>query len=354
MRVSRPTIHVVAFGVLAAGAFTLGALRARAISAADITAVAVVDGARITGEDVEVRVAELMPSASYHGNLSVDRLLGLRRAALDELVLDELIYREALIKGKAAPADLVDAELTLVKGRFDSAKEFAAALHENGLSEDEFRDRIAKKVTIREARAAHARQTVTDADVADYYRQNSARFQRPEQAHLVEILVRADPADAASAETAERTARAVFDRISRGEDFGAVARASSQDEYRVKDGDMGFVHRGRLDETFDAAVFDASVGRLSMARSLYGYQVFKVLERRQPTQLSLEEARPLIVEGLGRQRREEALRAWHERLRTGADIEIRDRVLRGARPAVLQTPVSLQGRLRAIPKGEGQ
>lgn len=354
MRLSRPTINVAAFGMLAAGTFALGALRARALSAADVTAVAFVNGARITGDEVEVRVAELMPSASYHGSLSADRLLGLRRAALDDLVLDELIHREALIKGQSAPADHVDADLTLVKGRFDSEKDFAAALRENGLSEDEFRDRIAKKVTIREARAEHARQAVTDADVEAFYGRNSARFQRPEQVHLVEILVRAEPGDAASARTADRTARALFNRISRGEDFGAVARASSQDEYRVKDGDMGFVHRGRLDETFDKAVFEAPVGRLCIVRTLYGYQVFEVLERRPPTQLSLDEARPIIVEGLGRQRRDEAIHAWHERLRAGADIDIRDRVLRSARPAALPTPIALSDRMRAVPKGAGQ
>lgn len=354
MRLPRSVIKVAVFAVLVAGAFVFGALRARAVNRVEPLAVAVVNGTAIRGDDLEIRLAEILPTASYHGRVAPDRLLALRRAALDELVLDELIYREAVALGRTAASQQVDADLAAAKARFGDVREFAAALDQSRLTEDEFRGRLAKAIAVRVSRAEHARQVVTEADIEAYYRVNAAKFQRPEQVHLLEILVRADPADAASARKAERAARRLFARVAGGESFGAVARAHSDDEYRVKDGDMGLVHRGRLDEAFDATVFQAPVGRLSIARSLYGYQVFKVLERRPSAQLSLAEARPIIAASLERQRRDQAERAWHRALLAAARVEITDPALRAASPADLAAPIAIASRLRAASRREGQ
>ncbi len=296
-------------------------------------AVAFVNGSPIASDDLELRLQQLLPIASYHGHVEPDRLLSLRRAALDDLILDELIYREAAAAGRRAPRGAVDAELATVEARFDDPRQFAAALEENGFSEETFRERLARDVLVRDVRAEHARQVVTDAEIASYYNENAAKFMRPESVHLLEVLFRTDPAEPSSFATAERKARAALGRLRRGAEFGALARACSEDEYRVKDGDMGLVHRGRLDAEFEKAVFAATPGRFEIARSLYGFEVFKVLERQAPVQLSLDEARRIIAEGLERRRQEEGERAWHARLLASARIEIRDAALRDARPA---------------------
>jgi parvulin-like peptidyl-prolyl isomerase len=295
--------------------------------------VALVNGAPISDDELGVRLGELLPLTSYHGRVDPARLLSLRRAALDELVLDELIYREATDAGKRPSSAAVDAELADVKARFADEGEFANALAENRLTEAAFRARLARAIVIREARAAHERQTITEADVVAYYRANGQMFERPESVHLLEILVRRDPANPRSAQAAERRARATLARLERGEPFDRLARELSDDEYRVKDGDMGFVHRGRLDSTFEQAVFAAPIGRFEIAESLYGFEVFEVLERKPAEQLTLDEARRIIAERLERLRREQAVRAWHATLLAGARIDIRDHALRDARPA---------------------
>ncbi|MGE5359208.1 MAG: peptidylprolyl isomerase [Bacteroidales bacterium] len=313
-------------------------------------AVALVNGTPIDDEALAVRLQELLPLASYHGNVEPGRLLALRRAALDDLVFDELIYREAVADGRSAPAGAVDAQLADVKARFDDLEQYAAALAESGLTEAAFRERLARTVIVREARAEHARQTITEADISAYYEANQRMFERPERVHLLEILVRRDPSDPASRTAAEKKARNLLAQLHRGAAFDRLARTASEDEYRVKDGDMGFVHRGRLDATFEAAVFAAAPGRFEIAESLYGFQVFKVVERRGAEQLSLREARPIIAERLERLRREEALRAWHAKLIAGARIDIRDGALRGARPAEVASPWTTGpgGRMRPV------
>jgi hypothetical protein len=125
------------------------------------------------------------------------------------------------------------------RARFESAGAFAAALRENGLDEAGFRNRLGRAVLIREARDARSRPEVTEADLVAYYRDNGPKFQRPEQVRLRQILFRVDPADPASSGPAESKARMALERLRRGEPFGQLARRSN--EYRVKDGDMGFV-----------------------------------------------------------------------------------------------------------------
>ncbi len=170
-------------------------------------AVAFVNGTAIFSEDLDLRLSQILPLASFHGNLPPDRLLSLKRAALDELVLDELIYREAAAAGRRPSPAAVDAEVSSARARFDSDEAFAAALRENGLDEAAFRERLGRAVLVREARDARSRPEITEADLAAYYRDNGAKFQRPEQVSLRQILYRVDPADPATAGPAEAKAR---------------------------------------------------------------------------------------------------------------------------------------------------
>ena len=332
---------------------TLLVWRSDAVTAVSTPVVALVGGAAITAEDLDLRFSQVLPLTSYHGRLAPEQVLSLKRAALDELVLDELIYREASAAGRRPSPESVTAEVESARARFESAEAFAAALAESSLDEAAFRERLARAVLVRESRDAHSRVTVDEADVAAYYRENAARFQRPEQVRLRQILFRVDPADPATAAPAESKARAALARLLGGEPFGSLARGLSEDEYRVKDGDMGLVHRGRLDREFEDAVFAAPIGRPLVAHSLYGFEVFEVLERQPPAQLTLAQARPIIAERLVRERRAEQRRAWTARLLASASVEIRDVALGRARPADLPDADVVAGIRSGRPPADG-
>jgi parvulin-like peptidyl-prolyl isomerase len=358
--VRRPIMHPrfrivrVAAGALAVVvAFGAGyALQAR--RQPDSPLVAVVDGEPITSEEVDVRLSDILPFASYHGRIEGTRLLSLRRAALDESILDELIYRDAVAHGRIPSRSAVDAAVTEVVSRFPTRGAYLRALADSGLTDADVRARHERAILIREAREAHERLVVSDADVAAYYREHAGKFERPEQRHVVEVLFRIDPADPASADRARLRARDLAARVRRGEDLGRLARALSEDEYRVKDGDMGFVHRGRLAREFEAAVFAAAPRRVTVARGFLGYQVFTVLEEAPRTQLTLDQARPVIRERLERTRRAAAVSAWHASLRAAARIDILDTALKNAAPADLALPADWRMPAAAGPVWGGQ
>jgi parvulin-like peptidyl-prolyl isomerase len=336
--------RVIAAALLVITTFGAGyALQAR--WRPDGTVVALVDGVPVRGDEVDVRLSDILPFASYHGRIEGERLLALRRAALDQVVLDTLIYQEAVDAGLKPDKAAVDAAVAEVVGRFPSRTEFERALAEAGLTEGDVRERHERADVVRAARRAHQPRPVTESDIVAYYGANGAKFERPEQRHLVELLVRIDPADPASIPRAERKAKALAARARRGEDLGELARSFSEDEYRVKNGDMGFVHRGRLDEELDAAVFAAPIGRVVVAREFRGFTVFKVLAAEPPRRLTLGEARPIIRERLAKQRTESAAAAWRAALLKTARVEILEPGLLAAKPAELP-PAAMEPALR--------
>jgi parvulin-like peptidyl-prolyl isomerase len=298
----------------------------------------------ITKRDVDVRVAEILPMLSFHSNVAPEKMRALRRTALDELTLDELILQEARSLGFEPDRKAVDSEMGALRSRFANEDEFKAALAESKVSTRDFRRQLEQAVLVRDARKAHLPSDPTDEDTRAYYDANPGKFLRPEQVRIVELLVKVDPGGGArSASAGEKKARGLAARVRKGEDLGTLAREHSDDDWRVKDGDLGWVHKGRLDPDLEAAAFAAPEGELRVVRSLSGFHVFRVVGRQPATQLSFEDARPIIADRLRTQRREAAETAWTAKLRSSATIEILDPELRNVTP--LELP-----RLSVIPR----
>jgi hypothetical protein len=313
--------------------------------------VARVNGSAITERDLAIRLSELLPAASFHGHIAPEKLLALRRTALDELVFEELALREAHDTGRSPDQDEVEREVAQVRERFASDEAFDEAIASFGLSRRAFRRHMERAVLFRKTAVANTPPDPTEAEAASYYEAHSGKFLRPEQVHLREILVAVDPAGGRPAErAASAKVKALTRALKSGTDFGTLAWEESQDAYRVKHGDLGWVHRGRLDPDLESAVFAAPVGALGTTRSLAGFHLFEVVARQPEQQLTFEEAKPLIMDRLRRQRREAADKAWHERLHLGARIEILDEDLAWAEPLEIP-PLNLSpwGRGSAAP-----
>jgi parvulin-like peptidyl-prolyl isomerase len=295
--------------------------------------VASVNGARISEMDLRVRLSELLPMASYHGNIEPGKLLALKRAALDQLVLDELVIQEACASGLAPDQRLVEQRAQALRSRFASAEAFQEALAASGLTERAFRSYLERAVLVGQAQDAHVPADPSGDEIEAYYRRNAAKFVRPDQVRLFELTVAVDPAGGRAAErAASARTRTLLARLKGGADFGQLAWDESADAYRVKNGDVGWVHRGRLDPDLEAAAFAAPLNQYRTARSLSGFHILKVTAREPERQLSFEEARNTIAERVRRERRESVEREWHRRLLSGARVEILDPALARAIP----------------------
>ena len=76
----------------------------------------------------------------------------------------------------------------------------------------------------------------------------------------------------------ERQAREIFERLGRGETFGALAREYSIDGSRKRGGDLGFFSRGQMVREFENAAFSLKKGETSdIVKTQFGYHIIKRL-----------------------------------------------------------------------------
>jgi parvulin-like peptidyl-prolyl isomerase len=238
---------------------------------------------------------------------------------LDDLIRDELIVQEAKKLRITTDKKKVDAEMARQRGLFPSDDKFQDALRQRGLTLERFRQRIERAFVIQEVlnREVNQKVTVTDEEMAAYFRQHPEKFIMPEQ-HRLRLLFLSVDAAALPAEwertrqrAAELRARAV-----RGEDFGALVRQSSDDpETRDRGGDTGLIHHGQLGVVeIERAVETLKPGELTEPiRTIYGVYLARVEEKRPGRQQTFEEVnkelfRQELLEAGRRQRHQEWIR----------------------------------------------
>jgi peptidyl-prolyl cis-trans isomerase C len=90
----------------------------------------------------------------------------------------------------------------------------------------------------------------------------------PDKVHCAHILVKS-----------ESEAKAVLERLKKGEKFGRVARAVSRCPSGKRGGDLGTFTRGKMVKEFENAAFALQKGEVSgVVKTQFGYHVIKRLE----------------------------------------------------------------------------
>lgn len=319
----------------------------------------------------------------------------LRQQTLDQMVNEELLYQYAIERGvRVSDARLVR-EIHAIPAFQDAGvfqpERYRYMLQLNGQSVAGFEHAMRRSLVISEleravsgsafvppqafaetiriadqrrefawaevAAAAFADEVeVSDAQVAEYFAANSARFMTPETV-TAELIV-LDPAQAAERITVDddalrafyderraaaaageerrashilvtaesRTedeaaaiARELFERVQGGEEFAAVAREHSEDTASAEEGgDLGWIERGMFVREFDNALFAMQPGEVSEpVRTGFGWHVLKLHEVRADAFPSFDEMRDELEDEY---RRAEADRRFYERADRAADL----------------------------------
>jgi parvulin-like peptidyl-prolyl isomerase len=89
-----------------------------------------------------------------------------------------------------------------------------------------------------------------------------------DKVHCAHILVKS-----------ESEAKAVLNRLKKGEKFGNVARAISRCPSGKRGGDLGFFTRGKMVKEFEKSAFALQKGQISgIVKTQFGYHIIKRLE----------------------------------------------------------------------------
>ena len=287
-----------------------------------------VNGVVITQKEVEDAAVALIPQASYHRNVTPEKKKELQKQALDNLIQEELFYRAALKKGyKIAKSD-VNKKFEEIAKKYNSKSVFKEAIKKFDLTEEELKKKIEHMLLadyfVNEEVYKKAKAVLKDSDLLAYYQTNKEKFQKPEAVRLSDILIKVPPeASNEEKEKLKKKAEDIHQRLKKGENFEQVAWDNSDDPSRVKGGDLGLVHRGRLEPEVEEPAFALRKGEMSgIIVSIYGYHILKVADKFPSQQLKFEEVKDKLSRELEEKEVKARLAQLIKFLKENAKIEI--------------------------------
>lgn len=122
--------------------------------------------------------------------------------------------------------------------------------------------------------------------VKTWYDEHKNEYENAKARHILirfqgsQVPIRKEQKDLTDAEALEK-AKLVRDRLAKGEDFAAVAKAESDDVGSgAQGGDLGSFTRGRMVPVFEEAAFSLPINEISQpVKSQFGYHLIQVQER---------------------------------------------------------------------------
>lgn len=228
---------------------------------------------------------------------------------LDTLIVDTLINQEL----KKAGIEITDAdsnqELELIKKNFPSEEEFNAALQQSGMSLEEVKEQLKQQVKIR--KLLEPKVTVTDEEVKNFFDENKASFDSPEQVRASQILV-----------GTKEEAETVRKQLNEGADFAQLAQEKSLDpQSKDSGGDLNFFAKGQMEKPLEDAAFSQKKDELGIVQTSQGFHVLKVTDRKDAVIAKFEDKKADIRQQLVMQKVSEMSSSWIADLKANAKIE---------------------------------
>ncbi|MBX7231339.1 MAG: SurA N-terminal domain-containing protein [Bdellovibrionales bacterium] len=140
------------------------------------------------------------------------------------------------------------------------------------------------------------------------YEDNKIQYTEPEQVKASHILIKVDPNQPTSSNTAEKKIKDLAVRAQK-EDFAKLAKEFSEDPgSKAKNGDLGYFSKGRMLPEFETMAFTTPVGKISApVKTDFGYHIIKVIDHKASHLKPLEQVKSEIAQKLISQEKSETL-----------------------------------------------
>lgn len=277
---ARMVLAVAAATVLAASCSKKDKAADRAFpdSLAADEVVATVNDEPITGRELKV----LAYTAS--GDIDSTKTASFNIRLLDQMIDRTLMAQEAKAAGVSVPDTVVTNVLDQFVRQFGGEAQVDQMLAPMGLAREDFRQAIARDLTIR--RYVDERITpsiaVSDADTRAFYDGNPEMFAGTDSVHAAHIILLSHEGDA-DQQIKDRRAQmeSIRQRAVGGENFAALARQFSQDNVAQQGGDLGYFPRGMMVKPFEDAAFALKKGQISdIVETQFGLHLIKCIDKK--------------------------------------------------------------------------
>ena len=261
--------------------------------------VAIVNGYKITKRDLDIQTNLLLPKSFFHSTVTDEKLKEVQKDALDELVKKRVLLDYAKKRGyKISDREAKDEEKRIKKA-FGSKERFEAGLKKANLTYEIFKKELKNDLLLRKLYEKEVKTNLSEKELKEYYEKNRYKFKLPEKIKLRIIYLRNDPTDPKGREKALKRAKEVMEKLKKGEKFSELARVYSNAMSRIKGGDMGFVHKGMLDEPIEKAAMKLKKGEISdIVETSKGFYIIKLEDIAPAKQLGFEEIKKRLEKEL--------------------------------------------------------
>jgi len=259
--------------------------------------VAVVNGMVISEDDLNKEVGKELPRAYYHATLTEEKLKKLKKTALKSLIDKTLLYQYARTQKIHVNNDDIDAVIAKLEEVYGSKRALNRAIGQLGFTPKMFRKAVEKDEVLKKLYKKAIEVSISNDELKTYYDKNKYKFKEPEKIRVRLIHVRNDPKDPQGKQKAKAAIEEAYQKLNEGMAFADVAAKYSTAMSRIKGGDMGYLHRGRLDAAVEEKAFSMDTNSTSgIIEDTIGYFIVKVEDKITPNQLSFER----VKEGLRR------------------------------------------------------
>jgi len=296
--------------------------------------VARVNNQIITRTEFQRSKEQLKQEAQQQDSANADKSV----AAKEKDVLRDLIDQQLLLeKGK----DLgITADTELVKRldemrkqmNLDSMDDLEKAAQSQGISFEDFKQNLRNQIITQQVigKEVGSKLNITKDDEQQFYDAHKQELEQPEQIRLNEILVSTDKKPGAPDDDNQRLAAAqakandLVDQLRKGASFEDVAKQNSDGPTASQGGDLGYFKRGTLAKELEDTTFAMKPGDVSDAiRTKQGFVILKVSDHQQARIPAMADVEPRVQDALYMQKLQPALRAYLQKLREDAFIDIK-------------------------------
>jgi peptidyl-prolyl cis-trans isomerase C len=180
-----------------------------------------------------------------------------KKSLLDDMIMESLLLEDAVRKGVDKDKEVRDI-LEEAKKKIIMAK----------FMKTEVDDKI----------------KISEEDLKKYYELHKEEYKKPEMWRASHILV-----------SSEADAKGVIAELSAGKKFPDIAKERSIDATAARGGDVGYFRKGQVLPEFENACAALEVGQTSpVVHTQFGYHVIKLTDRKPESQMSFEEAKPMV------------------------------------------------------------
>jgi peptidyl-prolyl cis-trans isomerase C len=262
------------------------------------------------------------------GRVPMQQLEGMgeviRQQAVNNMINRVLLEQAADRAQIEISEDEVKERADQVKSGFGSDEVFKEQLEMSGLTETGFQQEVELALRIETLldKQTTDLQGTDDSEIRDFYDNNVERFKKAEQVQASHILIPYEESDGEPEKAAKRDKiDSLLTEIKGGADFAELAREHSSCPSKTRGGDLGSFGRGQMVKEFEDVAFGMDVGQVSgMVETQFGYHIIKVTGHQDASTVPFEDAKADIMAYMDGQRKQQAVGAFIDSLRTEATI----------------------------------